>query len=355
MSENSAETESLLREILELHFDPEEGAPYWIERGAALGFDPREEVRTLDDLVRLGPFDEEALRTRPICDFLPRALRENPEGLIFGDTSGTTGPPKRAVFSPEDFRVAFVDSFAPTAVPLGFPGGTAWLFVGPSGPHPIGRAARELPRAMGGPEPFCVDFDPRWARKLPEGSFARKRYMAHLLEQAGWIVEREEIGVLFSTPPVLLGLAERMPQERRLAIGGVHFGGMELGAEVRARIAEAFPNAVLLSGYGNSLLGVSLEVEVGGEHADYFPWRSRLVLRVVREDGGLDETVPCGECGRVVATRLDRSMFLPNLVERDLAKRIPASHRARELGCTGDGLRDPHPPRASAPPRTGFY
>ena len=56
-------------------------------------------------------------------------------------------------------------------------------------------------------DPFSVDFDPRWAKKLADGSLARRRYLDHVTAQALDVLEREEVGVLFTTPPALAALA----------------------------------------------------------------------------------------------------------------------------------------------------
>ncbi|MCB9881760.1 MAG: hypothetical protein H6834_08225 [Planctomycetes bacterium] len=353
--EHEARRRARLHRTIERHFDEETGAPYWLERARTLPFDPRETIQDVADLARFGPFEHEALRTRSIFDFVPRDVLGERSALIVGDTSGTTGPPKRTLFTQAEFAEAFVHSFRPVTEPLGFPIGGTWLFAGPTGPHPIGRAACAVARSMDAPEPFLVDFDPRWARRFAEGSFPRKRYLAHLTEQVLWILEREVIDVLFSTPPLLLELGALLGVEKRAAIRGIHFGGMQLTNETRARIQTAFENAVLVSGYGNSLFGVSLEVEPGGDHVDYYPWSERLVIRVVPESGELEHDVEPFGRGRVVMSRLDDSLFLPNVVERDVAWRVPPSERARSLGIHGDGLRDPQPPRSVQAPNTGFY
>lgn len=352
-----ADPDAWVRRVVALHFDPESGAPYWIERAAALDFDPRTEIVGVADLVRLGPMDADQLAERPVLDFVPRAISSGDEPLLFVESSGTTGAPKTAAFTRRDFLGAFVASFAPAAEAVGFPRGVNWLFIGPTGPHAIGRAARELPATMGSPEPFTVDFDPRWARKLPEKSFARSRYLAHLIDQAEAVMRRECVRVLFATPPTLLALAERLPAAARTAVEGIHFGGMEVTVELREELAAAFPGAAFLSGYGNSLFGVALEPGgAPGRPLDHFPSGPRQLIRVVRDGGGLADEVDHGETGRIVMSRLDLSGFYPNLIERDLGTRVAPTAAACALGVRLDGVRDPHPPRREqATLQTGFY
>ena len=66
---------------------------------------------------------------------------------------------------------------------------------------------RELARQTGSMDPFSVDFDPRWAKRLADGSLARQRYLDHVTDQALDVLEREDVGVLFTTPPALAALA----------------------------------------------------------------------------------------------------------------------------------------------------
>ena len=55
-----------VREVVDWHFDPETGCPFWLEYASKLGWDPREKIEGFDDLKRLGPFEDEWLRGGPI-------------------------------------------------------------------------------------------------------------------------------------------------------------------------------------------------------------------------------------------------------------------------------------------------
>ena len=41
-----------VRAMMRWHFDPATGSRYWLERRDRLGFDPVEDVRCVDDLLR---------------------------------------------------------------------------------------------------------------------------------------------------------------------------------------------------------------------------------------------------------------------------------------------------------------
>ena len=352
-----------LERILRLHFDAERGAPYWLDKQNELGIDVAEHVKSIEDLSILGPMDEDALARRPIEDFIPRILH-NSDDYLLAETAGTTNRPKFAVHRRDEFEEAFITPFVKAAERVSFPKRCHWLFVGPTGPHIIGRAARGCARALGAADVFTVDFDPRWAKKLPSGSFAASRYLQHIEDQALHALEVQNIGVLFATPAVLTSLAEKMQEARRVAIRGVHLGGMSASAEFMNRMSEQFPNAVILSGYGNTLFGMMPQLHYQRYTGfDYFPYGDRLVVRLVPipdEDTKPDITtqVEYGRRGRVMVHRLDEMQFLANVLERDTAVRIPpvcsVPVRASERtpygvttnaadGFFQDGLRDPQP------------
>jgi hypothetical protein len=205
-------------------------------------------------------------------------------------------------------------------------------------------------------DPFSVDFDPRWAKRLADGSMARQRYLDHVTSQALDVFRREEIGVLFITPPALAALAARLSDKEREAIHGIHYGGMSLTPDTVNDFRAAFPHAVHLAGYGNTLFGVVMEVADSHRQAmDYFPLCDRVRFSIVawQEHGDSVENWPprlCdrGEAGRVLFHRFDESCLLISVIERDQAERIPPSPESRALGGRADGLRNPQTPPALA-------
>ena len=139
---------------------------------------------------------------------------------------GGSGAPVATAYRSDEFQAAFVTPFLRVAEATGFPRGAAWLWVGPSGPHIIGKVVRELARQTGSMDPFSVDFDPRWAKRLAEGSLARRRYLEHVVGQALDVLQREEVGVLFITPPALAALGERLSDRQRTFVAGRKDGGV---------------------------------------------------------------------------------------------------------------------------------
>src|SRR5262245_3963930 len=91
-----------VREIVQWHFDPEKGTPFWLEKAKGYKFDPRKDVKGLEDLKLFGLFEDEWLRGGPVRRWVPKALQQKP--IYVFETGGTTGMPKRRVAVEEHGR-----------------------------------------------------------------------------------------------------------------------------------------------------------------------------------------------------------------------------------------------------------
>jgi hypothetical protein len=293
------------------------------------------------------------LRRFPVRDFIPRALHAQLPRFILGETAGTSGAPCLTAYRDDEFQAAFITPFLQAAEATRFPHGEPWLWVGPSGPHIIGKVVRELARQTGSMDPFSVDFDPRWAKRLAEGSLAQQRYLAHVTDQALDVIRREAVGVLFITPPALAALAKKMTDAQREQIHGIHYGGLSMTAETVNDFRTAFSRAVHLSGYGNTLFGVAMEVADQSRLAlDYYPPGDRVRFQVVEWTETANAApkwpprpLPRGVTGRVLFDRLDESCLLVGVLDRDEAEGVAPCLQSLALGWNADGLRDPRPPR----------
>lgn len=343
-------THNELEAVLADHFDMRWGSPYWLRRREDLAFDPLSDLYSLEDLVAFGPFPEEDLRTYPVSDFVPRKYHARIPDFVYSETGGTTGSPKAVYFSRTEFRLGFVDPFLEVCRRIGWPTGEKWLFLGPSGPHVICQAVEPICRAMGSPPPLKVDFDPRWALKLTDRSAAKARYREHLVDQAIYLLEKEHPRILFGTPTLLERLAKRLDEGSRAQVLAVHYGGTSLSPEQYLDFRNnLFPNAVHLSGYGNSLVGVAFEA--GTEDTDrlrYFTSSDRHRIRVIPMGDEpfcerLAMDVAPGETGQIVVSRIDPTFFLPNLLERDQAECVLASENSTALGWSDLGISNPRP------------
>lgn len=339
-----------LRRVVAVHFDPEGGSAFWLDRAAALGVDALRDVRCIEDLARLGEMGLADLRERPLWDYVPRRFHRRLDRVVVGQGGGGVSPGTWTAYRIDEFEVAFVLPFVSAAGHVGFPPRAVWLYIGPGGPHLAGKVAQHLANALGSPDPFTVDFDPRWARRLPDGSFGRRRYVQHVLDQALDIVRGQRVEVLFSTAGLLRLLGESMAREHRERIRGIHYAGAGVTqAELACLQQELFPHAVHLSGYGNAMFGKCLEIcTAPGRRPTHFPYGNRLILEAVDDDG---TPLPPGQTGRLCYTRLDETMLIVRCIERNKAVSVAVPSGAPE-GFEMPGLQAAFGPAESAPART---
>ncbi len=312
---------------LQLHCDPEQGCPYWIE---LFKNSPLNIADVAENPLLLPPMEPEVLRNHPLEYFMPKKVIQQHDYLITGETSGFSGKPIMTAFSATEFRAAFVTPFLERAAAVKFPVAGKWLWAGPTGPHIVGKAIRAILKTVGGFDPFTVDFDPRWYKRLPENSISRERYFNHIEEQIFNILNTQQVDVLFSTPPVIRMLAAKMSETARQQIRGVHYGGIALDYTEYQQFKTAFPNAVHLNGYGNSLFGVFLEIDFTAAGIEYSAESKRVDLALVNNADGKIVPTAAGETGQVMLSRYDESFMIINMLERDIAVK------------TANGILNPH-------------
>lgn len=303
-------------ELDRVHRDPVTGSVWYRERGAA--GDP-----SLDDL-----------RARPWTDFVPASVLAT-ESLLVVESGGTTGRPIAVAFTAEGFRANFVAPFLAALGPAESAFRHPWLFVGPSGPHAIGRGAEGSAVALTGQTPSSVDMDPRWLKRCRPG-VVRDRYLDHVVDQALDVLASRAIGVLFSTPPLLTRLGEAMAIEDRDRILAIHWGGVAATVLELGRIRELYPQAELVAGFGNSLVGLFPQIGESGGLPVYGHLGGSHFFRVVDQHGS---AVRDGESGRLVVGRRDLTLWMSGVVERDLVVSIT----------TRDGRKGFQPAPAPAP------
>ncbi|MGH9371063.1 MAG: hypothetical protein ACRD15_05990, partial [Vicinamibacterales bacterium] len=93
-----------LVDIIDWHFNPSTGTPFWLDWAAKAGWDPRREIHSFADLVRFGNFEDEWLRGGPVRRWVPKGLADRP--VFVFETGGTTGIPKTRV-NIDDFRTDY--------------------------------------------------------------------------------------------------------------------------------------------------------------------------------------------------------------------------------------------------------
>ncbi len=312
-----------VRDIVQWHFSPETGTPFWLDWAAKEGWEPREVVNGFDDLLRFPHFEDDWLRFEQPERWVPKAYEGRPYNIF--ETGGTTGMPKQRL-SWEDYQHDYA-AFAKTLDDAAFPPGENWLMMGPTGPRRL-RLAIEYLANLRGSSCYFVDLDPRWVKKLiSRQEFDQaKAYMEHVIDQAVLIMKHRTVSALFTTPRLLETLSEKVSIPEA-GISGVMCGGTEMNPQmVRFLIEEVLEDEVaFVPVYGNTLMGLAHSIPPTAENGfsiTYYPPQPRAVLRVVNPDD-TTQTVAHEEWGRVELTTLTRELFLPRFLERDEAIRKP--------------------------------
>jgi phenylacetate-coenzyme A ligase PaaK-like adenylate-forming protein len=323
-----AAVDAWVREVVNWHFNPETGSPFWLEYAAARGLDPRRDIQGFDDLKRLGLFEDDWLRGGPVQRWLPKGLAGKPVYVF--ETGGTTGTPKTRI-NCDDFRVDY-ELFSTTLPDEFFPKGSNWLMLGPSGPRRLRLAVEHLAQHRGGIS-FCVDLDPRWVIKLIKKGWSEhlQAYKDHVIDQAITILQaNHDIKCLFTTPKLLESLALRLESMgtsiRKVGITGIFSGGTEFTPQWnRFAHEELLDGAYMTPTYGNTLMGLAASAPTGPANdykITYHAPQPRAVIEVVDFDDP-DRLVEYGATGRVKLTTLTKEFFMPGFLERDEGEREP--------------------------------
>lgn len=308
-------------DMVKWHFNPETGSPFWLEFAKKLDFDPRKEIGGFSDLRILGHFEDEWLRGGPVRRWVPKGLAGQP--IYIFETGGSTGVPKSRI-NIRDFQTDY-EMFSKTLSEDGFPTGSDWLMLGPTGPRRLRLAIEHLAQHRGGIA-FFVDLDPRWVNKLIKyGKFHElDSYKDHIIQQALNILRaHDNIRCLFTTPKLLEALCEKISLVKA-GITGIFCGGTEMNAQFhRFAREELVPGIDFVPTYGNTLMGLACHKPFQSDNdytITYYPPSPRAVFELVHPDN-LDKPVNYGETGRVLLTTLTKEFFMPRFPERDEGER----------------------------------
>jgi phenylacetate-coenzyme A ligase PaaK-like adenylate-forming protein len=339
-SEAKQALDAHVREIVAWHFDPETGCPFWLNRAAELGFDPRKDVECFEDLSKFGLFEDEWLRGGPLQRWIPKAFVGRPVYVF--ETGGTTGIPKSRV-AIDDFRTDY-ELFSDTLPDEYFPKGANWLMLGPSGPRRLRLAVEHLAQCRGG-ICFCVDLDPRWVIKLIKKGWTEhlKAYQEHVIDQAVTVLSAgHDVKCMFTTPKLLEALALRLEDEgttiRKAGITGIFSGGTEFTPQWnRFAHEELLDGAYMTPTYGNTLMGLAASSPSTPENdykITYYAPQPRAAVQVV-DFKDPNRVVEYGQTGRVKLTTLTKEFFVPGFLERDEGEREPPYEKYPWDGVSG--------------------
>ena len=345
IKEAKTKLDAQVREVVQWHFSPDTGTPFWLDKAKEYKFNPLKDVHTFEDLSLFGTFEDEWLRGGPVQRWIPKGYAGKPTYVF--ETGGTTGLPKTRIVI-DDFRIDY-EMMSDTLPDKYFPKGSNWLMLGPSGPRRLRLAIEHLAQHRGG-ICFCIDLDPRWVVKLikmREIGMANL-YKEHAIEQVLTILAGgHDIKCMFTTPKLLAALDEALrsgkleDKFRQLGkkipagglksikaagITGIFSGGTEFTPQfTREAYEEMLDNGdvYMTPTYGNTLMGLACSKPIcpeDGFKISYYAPQPRAAIQVV-DPKNFDKVVDYGQTGRVLLTTLTKEFFVPRFAERDEGER----------------------------------
>ena len=338
-------------EIVEWHFNPETGSPFWLEEARRLTWDPREKIRSFADLVQHFPAaDERVLKSGKLRDRIPKGFGEIVSSSPFF-TGGTTGEPNfrwgRRGWSPGESDYADdYSQFSELLPEEGFPKGGTCLYLGPGGCRRL-RLGVEVLARLRGDILIEGDMDAGWMKD--ETNTAKPQYKQKIVRQAIGFIRRFKPTWVFCTPILIQAIGELIDWTKT-SVRGVFAGGTEMTpGTVQHIIEELFQGQIhFVPTFGNALVGLAppRKVATAEEPIDgqdpysviYQPLQPRTVLRVTKPGDPMQEVEP-GERGVLQIYTLTKECFLPGKVEdRDEGTAIAATEDYPWVGVAEIGL-----------------
>ena len=314
--------EAYLRAAVAWHFSEDTGSPFWLRTAQTLNFNPLTDVKTFADL-RLFPNLLSELRNVQVEDLIPRGYGSVPPVPQIFESGGTTGAPKRTVQLP-DWVAQVVDWQTEDFAAGGFQRGQGFLCLMPSGPHGVGYFSRLVSERLGSTF-HAVDIDPRWVKKLTarDATSEVAAYIDHIVEQAVFVLQTQNVANLHTTPPLLEAIARNdhvldlvNAKIRYLLLSGAH-----VDVDTLDLLRDIFPNTTITMAFGSTMVLSQAVTRTDGDTFIFDPRTPYVVFWVIDPDTG--EQVPYGQRGQVVMNHISKGMFIPNNLERDEAIRMP--------------------------------
>ena len=314
----SEDIDQWTKRIVRRHFDPVTGSPYWLNRVAGLSFDPRDITR-YEELSAFGQFPIGELRMLDPADLVPLDLPRPLPGRIC-EVDGTGGDPCRVYYT-EPMLEHCLEWRRWEDEREGFEPGKNWLLATPTGPHIMSNWAEGMAE-LHGARVYSIDFDLRWLmRQLLSGKMRdAMQYTDHTVDQITAILATQPVDYICTTPALLRAVWRREP-DLVAQLKGARLGGTHVTPEMWRTLTKAL-NGGLLSVNSGTTFGNAFKLNVleEGELIAYAPNYPHVTMAVV-DTSDWTRVVDYGEYGRVRLTVMHEDLFLPNILEIDLAMR----------------------------------
>lgn len=326
-----------IRDMMKWHFESETGSKFWLDRKNKLGFNPIEDIKSIDDLLMFPNFIDEH-RDVPIEDLIPKGLGNDEVITGIYETGGTTGAPKRFIMFEKWFQqyMDWENSYFTNEIKGNV------LSVSPSGPHMLADYSKRIAEFRQGVR-FAIDLDPRWVKTLIyKGDMSSvQSYIEHILKQTEYILSTQNIVTLVTTPPILASMVSNSLIRDLISksIKLIIWTGAHMDLDFLDYLSNViFPNIKIRGSYGSTTVLSGTIQRCGGSFDNEIVFDSfapYVFYRVV--DPVTNKVVPYGTEGTVVMNYITKYGLVPNSLERDLAIRVLSPDGI------GDSLSNVHP------------
>ena len=326
----AARLDEWVREVVNWHFDPATGSPFWLEFARSSGWDPRREMQGFARSARVS-----AIRGRVAARRARAALgaegagrqadlrvRDGRHDRHSQDAGRVRGLPHRlrAVQRHPARRV--------------LPEGRELADARPSGPRRLRLSVEHLAQYRGG-ICFCVDLDPRWVIKLIKKGWTEhlEAYKAPRHRPGGDHPAggaRHPVHVHDAEAARIAGAPARVDGDDasgKAGITGIFSGGTEFTPQwTRFAHEELLDGAYMTPTYGNTLMGLAAARPAGPAKATRSPTtrrsRARSIEVVDFDDPNQRRRVRADRAASKLTT-LTKEFFVPGFLERDEGEREP--------------------------------
>ena len=342
--------------IISLHFDEEDGTPFYLEKwnDKEINLELFHQKFDLYRDLELKKSLDIAFRKKSYKYITPKKVVKNREIELVGESGGTTGVGKRACFTKKEWWNGIIEKTNEILDYLGFPRGGVYLnILPPYPPHGIGKYGIDIAKSRDA-EVLGIDLDPRFPKRMGKliasgenidfANWAHKEYINHLGEQIKNILETEsEINTIFTTP-ILLNLIVKLFSDKQYLldrIEGIIFGGTPMKQdEYKILRKEIFPHAKWLGVYGSGhlgLIGIHLPLE-DDYRIIYIPMKELgYEIEVVNEKG---KKVKYNDKGRLCISKFSESILMYRYPDEDVGIYVEPPDQFRELGVEWSCIKD---------------
>jgi len=308
-----------VKSLIELHFDPKHGAPYWIKKSEKLSFDPKKDINSIEDLIHFPTADQEVLRKCPTEYFMPKRFPKSEFDI--GESSGTTGPKKRIPWH-KDVTSDVIQFYNFNLDLWKIPKKINYLALGPPGLY-----EKHIQNVVQQREGLCffIGIEPKGMKEALAGVSALKpwkvsyllKYLKPLNEEFNQIMKQQNIGAIISAPQML----KKYPKEIDVSnLEAVLWGGVGLTPEDYGDLKVMYDDTKVTGWYGNIFWGPAFNIPSHDDKLRYYPPFPYVSFEVVMP--GTKKPVGYGARGQVMFSRIGKDFFWPNQLERDIATKI---------------------------------